>query len=1272
MMVAANSMFQRTFTLLKTFKFVSLFAVMFCMGIANAGPLNISNVPLELTPAIPPNVLILTDDSGSMDWEVLTQDPVTGGAYSAANLDGTGGIASINHRTTLGGPRPTCEFYVDPSMVTASGDFTGGYLYIVAFKNNVFTPKDSDTINDPFIRNCFVAPDDDFRARNSKFNPLYFDPNKKYIPWAGVDIDGTAYPDADITNAPENPYDPMNVNTEHIDLTTQQPGFDTSGNRITGEGFKYYDWDDLNSDGIFDAGEETQNLIRDQDAATQQNFANWFTYYRKREYVAKALASHAAQGRNSTYIDHATINRNSVSEFRIDRTDLPFDEDANQLGILDAITRSNSTSTNTTPLKTALDQAGNYFQCDANDIFNSSGSTSAGNSNCPLLADPAAECQINSTFIFTDGFNNETGPTIGDEDDNLSAGNFDGGAFEDGVPDTLADIAMFYYENDLSSSDDNVPVTSVDFNRDPNVPEDLEPGDTLHQHMKTNTVGIFNNFNSFIDTSFPSDATVLNVSFWDTTSGLFEDKIDDLVHAAYNGRGNFIPASGERDFPAVMAELNTSFSRAASNFGSTTAVAFNTQSITADSVVFRTFSNLATNSGELVAQQVNPNGSFAVNPDGTPVFLWSAATELDALSPSSRTILTYEASDTEGREFVITGTPATTGLSAVQQTALALSPTPPPATPVNPVVPTRVDYLRGNTSEEGSNYDLGEMRERVQSTTTEGITTGAILGDIVHSSPVFVGEPPFANRVGGAFPGGTNSYSLFRVANQSREEIVYVGANDGMLHAFQVTDGVEKFAYVPDELLDEIGNYTSPDYVHQFFVDATPSVNDVFIDPVTGGSQAWRTVLIGGLGAGGKGYYALDITEPNSIDENDVMWEFTNNDDPDLGFTYSVPVIGMSNAPSSGNKDWVAIFGNGYNSGSASGNAVIYIAFIDEGYNGWAIGSDVIKIDTGNGTAESADGMTPNGIGGVTGIDTDGDGTIDRVYAGDLQGNVYIVDMSSTNDSSWDLTSNPLFIATYEEGAPATSTLQPITTKPTVVLGPNGVGYIVIVGTGSYFTTDDGITADIQSIYGLWDNPADPSTISKYSPSELIEQEFITTVDSDTGLVVRTVTTEIVDYTLPTPPRGWFIDFDIPPPGSSSGVQFPGERPVRNLQLRNNQLFFSTVIPQDGSSCAPPAGGFGLSVDPLTGSVGTDVIFDVNIDGLFDENDNLNNVNDSLNIIVGTQFESSPGDSTFIGDYRVTQLSNTNVDRILVNPDLNSGGATGALLGRHSWKEIRN
>ena len=328
-------------------------------------------------------------------------------------------------------------------------------------------------------------------------------------------------------------------------------------------------------------------------------------------------------------------------------------------------------------------------------------------------------------------------------------------------------------------------------------------------------------------------------------------------------------------------------------------MAFNTQSITQDTLVFRTFSDLSTNSGELAAQRVNLDGSFAVDLNGNPDFVWSAATALNSQAANSRLILTYEPVSQNGREFIITGSPASSGLTLAQQAELA---NPIPATPANPIVPTRVNYLRGDTTNEGANFNNGDMRVRTFST-TNGISTGGKLGDIVHSAPVFVGEPPFANRFGGAYPTTAGkTYFEFRTANTNRDELVFVGANDGMLHAFiadplSLSKGQEKFAYIPNILLSEIGEFTNPNYSHRFYVDLSPSVNDVFIDPnpTTVNPFEWRTVLINGLGAGGKGYFALDITDPSNIDTDSVLWEFTDSDDADLGFTYSQPVIGMSN-----------------------------------------------------------------------------------------------------------------------------------------------------------------------------------------------------------------------------------------------------------------------------------------------------------------------------------------------------------------------------------------
>ena len=401
--------------------------------------------------------------------------------------------------------------------------------------------------------------------------------------------------------------------------------------------------------------------------------------------------------------------------------------------------------------------------------------------------------------------------------------------------------------------------------RDPNSPSVLQAGDVLHQHLNTNVVGIFNNLNNVINASFPGSA---KTGFTWLNPATYPGKIDDLRHAAYNGRGNFIDVTGEKKFPLIMNQLDSAFTRAASNTGSTTSMAFNTQSIRENTLVFRTFSDLANNSGEVVAQRVNFDGSFDEDSNGNPEIVWSASRQVSLQSPSSRNIFSFDSGADQGIEFVFSD------LTGGQRDAIRLTPTPTPSLPNDQIVQRRVDYLRGDSSNEGTDYDNGEMRVRTPFAFVNNIGNGGKLGDIVHSSPVFVGTPPFVNRIGGAFPSGAgDTYAEFRVANQNREQLVYVGANDGMLHSFYVNDtasadpGDERFAYIPDVLLNEIGNYTDPNYVHQFFVDVTPTVNDVYIDPVTGGSQQWRTVLVNGLGAGGKGYFALDITNPNSIDE---------------------------------------------------------------------------------------------------------------------------------------------------------------------------------------------------------------------------------------------------------------------------------------------------------------------------------------------------------------------------------------------------------------------
>ena len=283
--------------------------------------------------------------------------------------------------------------------------------------------------------------------------------------------------------------------------------------------------------------------------------------------------------------------------------------------------------------------------------------------------------------------------------------------------------------------------------------------------------------------------------------------------------------------------------------------------------------------------------------------------------------------------------------------------------------------------------------------------------------------------------------------------MVYTGANDGMLHAFNGLTGVEALAFIPSAVFPNLHELTKPSYSHRFFVDGTPTVGDAFY------SSAWHTMLVAGLNRGGRSIYALDVTYPENFSEANAAsifkWEYTNSD---LGYTYSRPaIVRMANGV------WAAVFGSGYHTSSSvvgsTGRAYLYIVNISTGVL-------IRKIDTTVGTVAD-----PNGLGTPALVDLDGDSIVDYAYAGDLQGNLWKFNLTSTNSASWDVayisgtTRNPLFVATNAGGV-----RQPITSRPEVGVGPKGMGMIVLFGTGKFMELSDKSPTQTQSFYGLVDN----------------------------------------------------------------------------------------------------------------------------------------------------------------------------------------------------------
>jgi len=447
---------------------------------------------------------------------------------------------------------------------------------------------------------------------------------------------------------------------------------------------------------------------------------------------------------------------------------------------------------------------------------------------------------------------------------------------------------------------------------------------------------------------------------------------------------------------------------------------------------------------------------------------------LTAQGPGSRTMLSWNGG--QGVAFQWNSGPGG-NISGVQQNTLDAG---DPA----PFNANRLLYLRGDRSNEINTLGAGLFRAR-----------DGVLGDIVDSSPTWVGPPTthysalWKDQLIATDPTpentGTQSFLQYITATQTRLNVVYTGANDGFLHGFESgsfdvngvyvnnaitpNDGKEVLAYMPAAVVNTIHNaidgtqdFSGPQYSHNFYVDATPDVDDVFY------KGGWHTWLVGGLGAGGPAIYALDVTDPTTFSEanakNLVMGEWSSatigcqNDataavpcKANMGNTYGTPMVRRLH-----DGNWAVIFGNGF--GSSTGDAGIFIMLLDA--NGNTQPANTYYLSTNQVGSN-------DGIAYVTSADLDGDHITDYVYAGDLLGNVWRFDLTSAVETNWAAASTPLF---------TTSGGQPITTKLQVISVPQGSGpprIMIDFGTGQKFPptnlTPTTYQGGVQSLYGVWD-----------------------------------------------------------------------------------------------------------------------------------------------------------------------------------------------------------
>lgn len=633
----------------------------------------------------------------------------------------------------------------------------------------------------------------------------------------------------------------------------------------------------------------------------------------------------------------------------------------------------------------------------------------------------------------------------------------------------------------------------------------------------------------------------------------------ELWHMAINGRGRYVSASNATELATAFSEIVNQIIQDAST--PIASIAANTQTITSGTRVYLAGYNSTKWKGTLEARPLTSTNTLSSTVD------WEAGARLDLKNPANRVILT--SSSTAGYDASGTATPggapfAWSSLSADQKTALKQGDS-------DTIAQERIDYLRGDRSKEVDSG--GSYRNR-----------GNRLGDIVNSN-IWVTTKP---NLGYTF----DNYAGFRAAQASRPGMVYVGANDGMLHGFDVTTGDERLAYVPKGVYSKLASLTQPSYDHTYTVDGHPFTGDF-----RSGSN-WATALVSGLAGGGKGYFVLDVTAPGSFAAttaaaaSTVLVDTTDGTDTDIGHIYAEPVTDASNTErvvniaKLNNGRWAAIMGNGVN--STSEKAVLLIQYLD--------GDRSLKKIELDGT-----GANGNGLANPQVIDIDGNGTADVAYAGDMRGNFWKIDLSSATASNWRSyfplgsgTAVPLYVA-----QDTATTRQPITTAPQWATHPDG-GLMLAFGTGRELTQADRTTNSVQTLYAVRDNTvfapsATPmmsgGTVISGGRTDLVAQTLTSTMTINQQQFGKT-SANVVNYSGGSAKRGFYLEFPA-----------LGERAVYNGgKLSDRLIYIRSRIPAVGNqnssneeTCEPNATAaeeYFTVLDIVTGAPSTKKVFD--------------------------------------------------------------------------------
>ena len=705
-----------------------------------------------------------------------------------------------------------------------------------------------------------------------------------------------------------------------------------------------------------------------------------------------------------------------------------------------------------------------------------------------------------------------------------------------GSSNTLADTAEYYYNTDLRNSSlsnctSTTSGTSQDVCTDIVRPTATDPN--TKQHMNTYTIGLGVSGTLPYDRNYLTQTVGTYASLksgalkWptpsNTGSGGSEDarNVDDLWHAAVNGRGQYYSALNAT---ALSDAINGVINDVNAVMGSASAASTSALELVTgnNNQVYQASYTTVAWTGDLQAFTLNgDDGTIGTTP------VWSAQLQLDAKAPSTRNIY-FRGSSGTLQSFTYNNLSSTqqglfdnlcskTGPAPAQCAGLSTSDQTVANTGAN-----LVNFLRGDRTYESSTIDSSNRTVAALYRHRDHV-----LGDIVSGAPVHVAKPPFSYADSG--------YASFASTNANRKPVVYVGANDGMLHAISADTadgGTELWAYVPGQVMVNMYKLADTNYPsrHQYFVDGAPVMGDIKV----GGT--WKTILVGGFNAGGRGYYALDITDPASPK---TLWEFT---DGNMGLSFGNPVITKR-------KDgtWVVAFSSGYNNSGGDGLGHLYVVNANTG---------ALQLDIPTTAGSSG---SPSGLSKINAwVQSGSDNTASRFYGGDLQGNLWRFDVDNLvapNQAAMQL-------AKFQIDA---STPQPITTKPEPIEVSGQPG--VVVATGKYLGAPDITDATQQSIYAV----KDTLTATGWGDVRADTTNFVRQTLTATG-TTASVTTNPVSWTTKA---GWWLD-----------LPHNLERVATNLALQFNTLAIATAIP-NGDACASGGSSWRYYLDVTSGSVVT-------------------------------------------------------------------------------------